>query len=234
MPEVDQSTALRTLAVMRQGEEESITEYIRQFDSVRSRYVGVALNEETLRQFFIQGFSKPSTVRSVMKRNPVTVADVKTATREVEHFEKDYEKLWRREDESIPQFVPIRPMVFNVPTVGQEGQVPHVPVKTSPQLLATRAPEPMLAIPAQKIDTQIEELEKMLGANQEGFQDAFMKQMQSFTDQLALVIRNQQSGPPPQVESGTHATGMWCMQCKQPSHTSQYCQNRQNQNQKNN
>ena len=49
MPEVDESTALRTLAVMRQGEDESITAYIRQFDLVRSRYVGVALNEEMLR-----------------------------------------------------------------------------------------------------------------------------------------------------------------------------------------
>ena len=234
MPEVDQSTALRTLAVMRQGEEESITAYIRRFEVVRSRYVGVALNEETLRQFFIQGFAKPSTVRSVMKRNPVTVADAKMAAKEVEQFEKDYEKLWRREDESIPQFVPIRPMVFNVPAVGQEGQVPRLPVKPGPQLLATKAPEPMLALPAPKVDTQIEELEKRLGANQEGFQDAFMKQMQSFTDQLALVIRSQQPGPPPQVESGRHATGMWCMQCKQPGHTSQYCQNRQNQNQRNN
>ena len=118
MPEVDQSTALRTLVVMRQGEEESITTYIRQCEVVRSRYVGVALNEETLRQFFIQSFAKPSTVRSVMKRNPVTVADAKMAAKEVEQFEKNYEKLWRREDESIPQFVPIRPLVFNVPAIG--------------------------------------------------------------------------------------------------------------------
>ena len=93
MPEVDQSTALRTLAVMRQGKEESITAYIRRFDLVQSRYVGIALNEDTLRHFFIQGFSKPATVCSVMKRNPVTLADAKTVAREVEQFEKDYEKL---------------------------------------------------------------------------------------------------------------------------------------------
>ena len=169
MSEVDQSTTLRTLAVMRQGEEEIVTAYIRQFDVVRSRYVSVALHEETLRHFFIQGFSKPLTVRSVMKRNPVTLVDAKAATREVEQFEKDYEKLWR-EDEQIPQFVPIRPMVVNVPTVGQEGQVPHVPVKTRPQLPAARAPEPLLALPAPKIDAQVEEIENRLGAGQEGFQ----------------------------------------------------------------
>ena len=52
--------------------------------------------------------------------------------------------------------------------------------------------------------------------------------MQSLTDQLALVIQSQHPGHPPQVESKRHATGMWCMQCKQPGHTSQYCQNRQN------
>ena len=99
----------------------------------------------------------------------MTLVDAKAATREVEQFEKDYEKLWR-EDEQIPQFVPIRPMVVNVPTVGQEGQVPHVPVKTRPQLPAARAPEPLLALPAPKIDAQVEEIENRLGAGQEGFQ----------------------------------------------------------------
>ena len=130
--------------------------------------------------------------------------------------------------------MPIRPRLLNVPIVGQEGQVPHVPVNTRPRPLAAKDPEPMLALPTPKIDTQVEEIEKRLGASQEGFHDAIMKQMQSLTDQLALIIRSQQPGPPPQVESGRHATGMWCMQCKQPGHTSQYCQNRQNQNQRNN
>ena len=55
-PEVDQSTALRTLVVMRQGGDESITAYIRRFDSVRSRYVGITLNEDTLRHFLSKVF----------------------------------------------------------------------------------------------------------------------------------------------------------------------------------
>ena len=181
-PEVDQSTALRTLPVMRHGGDESIIAYIRWFDSVCSKYVGIALNEDTLRYFIIQGFLKPATVRSVMKGNPVTLADAKTAAREVEQFEKDYERLWRREDESIPQFVPIRPRVLNVPTIGQDGQVPHVPVNTGPHPLAVRDLEPILALLAPRIDPQIEEIEKRLGASQEGFQDAVMKQMQSLTD----------------------------------------------------
>ena len=146
----------------------------------------------------------------------MTLADAKAAAREVEQFEKDYERLWKKEDESIPQFVPVCPRVLNEPTVGQEGQVPHIPVNTGPHPLAVRAPEPMLALPAPKVDTQIEEIEKRLGVNQEGFWDAILKQMQSLTDRRALVIKIQHPGPPPQVESGRHATGMWCIQCKQP------------------
>ena len=232
--EVDQSTALRTLAVMRQGRDEIITAYIRRFDSVCSRYVGIMLNEVTLRQFFIQGFLKSRTVQNILERNPVTLADAKTAVREVEQLEKDYERLWRRNDDLIPQFVLIRPRVIGGATVGQEEQVPHVPVDTGPMPLAGWTPEPLLALAAPRTDPQIEEIEKKLGASQEGFQDAMMKQMQSLTDQLALVIRSQQPGPPLQVELGRHATRKWCIQCKQPGHTSQYRQNRQNQNQRNN
>ena len=118
--------------------------------------------------------------------------------------------------------------------VGQVEQVPHVPVDTGPLPLAVRTSGLLVALPAPRTNPQIEEIEKRLGASQEGFQDAMMKQMHSLTDQLALVIRSQQPGPPPQVESGRHATGMWCIKCKQPDHTSQYCQNRQSQNQRNN
>ena len=107
-------------------------------------------------------------------------------------MEKDYERLWRREDDLIPQFVPIRPRVIGRSTTGQEGQVPHVHVDTGPLPLAVRTPEPMLALPAPRIDPQIEEIEKRLGASQEGFKDAMRKQMQSLTDQLALVIKSQQ------------------------------------------
>ena len=146
-------------------------------------------------------------------------------------MEKDYERLWRKEDDLIPQFVPIRPRIIEGATVGHEGQVSYVPVDTGPRPLAIRTPEPLLALPTSRIVPQIEEIEKRLGASHEGFQDAMMKQMQSLTYQLALVIRSQQPGPPPQ---GRHTTGMWCIQCKQPKHTSQCCQNRQNLNQRNN
>ena len=69
---------------MGQGKDESITAYIKRFDSVRSLHVGITLNEDTLRHFFIQGLLKSATVRSVTERTPVTWADAKAAAREVE------------------------------------------------------------------------------------------------------------------------------------------------------
>ena len=105
-PEVDQSTALGTLAIMKQGRDEGITAYIRRFDSVCSRYIGITLNEKTFRQVFIQGFFKSATNCIVLERNRVTLADAKDATREVEQLEKDNERLWRKEDDSIRSSYP--------------------------------------------------------------------------------------------------------------------------------
>ena len=53
-PEVGQSTALKTLASLKQGREEEILAYIRTFDLVCTRFVGTMLNDDTLKQFFIQ------------------------------------------------------------------------------------------------------------------------------------------------------------------------------------
>ena len=53
-PEVGQSTALRALASLKQGRDEEISAYIRRFDLVCTRFVGTMLNDDTLKQFFIQ------------------------------------------------------------------------------------------------------------------------------------------------------------------------------------
>ena len=58
-----------------------------------------------------------------------------------------------------------------------------------------------------------------------------MEQIQNLTDQMTLVVRNQQTNLPPPVESGRHASGMWCMQCGQPHHTKQFCRMGANQGQ---
>ena len=60
--EVGQSTALRALASLKQGRDEEISAYIRRFDLVCTRFVGTMLNDDTLKQFFIQGFFKAYTI----------------------------------------------------------------------------------------------------------------------------------------------------------------------------
>ena len=52
----------------------------------------------------------------------------------------------------------------------------------------------MLALAAPRIDPQIEEIEQRLGATQLGFQETMLKQFQNLTDQMTLLIKNQQPG----------------------------------------
>ena len=78
------------------------------------------------------------------------------------------------------------------------------------------------------MDPHLEEVKKMLGASLLGFQEAINKQIQNLIDHMSLMIRSQQHGPPPQVESGRHASGLWCVQCGQPGHNHQFCRSGQN------
>ena len=77
-------------------------------------------------------------------------------------------------------------------------------------------------------------MERRLGVSQLGFQEAIIKQMQSFTDQMSLVIKGQQPGPPPPVESGRHSSKLWYVQYGQPGHTRQFCRSGQNRDQREN
>ena len=59
------------------------------------------LNDDTLKQFFIQGFIKSGTIHSMLEKNPRMLAEAKTAAREVDQLDRAYERLWRRKDELI-------------------------------------------------------------------------------------------------------------------------------------
>lgn len=61
-----------------------------------------------------------------------------------------------------------------------------------------------------------------------------MKQFQSLTEQMSLLIKSQQPGPPPQIESGNHSSRFWCTQCQQHGHTRQFCRNGPNRDQNTN
>ena len=93
MPEVGQNTVLRALINVRQGKEEEIYTYIKRFDMVCARYVGLLLKDDTLKQFFIQGFIKSIIIGGVLERNPRTWAEAKVAARKMEHIDRNYERL---------------------------------------------------------------------------------------------------------------------------------------------
>ena len=80
-PNFGQSTTLTALASLKQGREKEISIYIRRFDLVCTRVVGTMLNDDTLEQFFIQGFFKLGTIRGVLERNSQILADAKRAAR---------------------------------------------------------------------------------------------------------------------------------------------------------
>ena len=60
------------------------------------RYVGTLLNDDTLKQFLIQGFIKSSTIRGALERNSHTLAEAKVAAREMKHIDRDYIRLGKR------------------------------------------------------------------------------------------------------------------------------------------
>ena len=108
-------------------------------------------------------------IRDVLERNPQTLADAKRAAREMENLDRDHERLWRREDELIPQFIPFRPRVVEGEPGKYGGQAPYAFVDAGPRPLAVREPALLLALPAPEVNPHLQEVEKMLGASQLGF-----------------------------------------------------------------
>ena len=226
-PEVGQSAALRALAAIRQGRDEDMTSYIRRFELVCTRFVGTMLNDDTLRQFFIQGFAKDSFLKGVLERRPATLMDAKGAAREVEAIDKEHERLWRREDQTIPSFIPIHPKVAE-PYQGHPGNSTPMPLNQAepyPQPLGVRAPPDLPALTY--INDQAkwkDEFTSEVQSTQKVFQDQIAQQMKLMTEQMALLIKNQgTSSMPPPIESGRHASGLWCTRCRQSGHSEQFC-----------
>ena len=125
--------------------------------------------------------------------------------------------------------------MITVDPVKYESQVPYFIADAGPRPSTVRQPVSLLALPAPRVDPHIEEVERRLGASPLEFQEAMIKQMQSLTDQMSLMIKSQQPGPPPPIELGRHSSGLWCVQCNQLGHTSQYCKVERNRDpQKNN
>ena len=58
-----------------------------------THFIGTMLNEDTLKQFFIHEFFKAGIIKGVVERNPQTLANAKMAATELEHIDRDYERL---------------------------------------------------------------------------------------------------------------------------------------------
>lgn len=108
-------------------------------------------------------------------------------------------------------------------TCRQGSQALYALIHSGPRPLAVTKHVPLLVLPTPEVDPHLKEMERRLGVSQLGSQKAMIKQMQSLTYKMSLMIRSQQPSPPPPVESDRHASGLWCVQCGQPRHTKQFC-----------
>jgi len=95
------------LSNIRQGADEDITSYVRRFRVVCTRFVDQMLTDDTIRHYFIQGFNKNSTIRNILNRRPTTLNDAITAALEVKIIDRENEYMWRREENPIPEFIPL-------------------------------------------------------------------------------------------------------------------------------
>ncbi|KAG0572835.1 hypothetical protein KC19_VG128500 [Ceratodon purpureus] len=226
--QVDQSAALTAVASFRQGKNEDIASYIRSFELVVARYVGNFLADDTLKHFFIQGFSKESTIRKILNTRPYTLEEAKRVARVVDEVDKEHDRIWRIEGQYIPSFIPI------YARNKQDGQGPwlygpgHPPLTVDPQPLSVRLPAALPAI------TYEPDCKKEMKKEIQSSQDQLHQQMRAMTDQMALLLINQNPNPPPpQIESGRHESSIWCSRCGQVGHSSQFCPHRPQQQQLN-
>ena len=144
--------------------------FIHSFILVCIWFVGTMLNDDILKQFFIHEFFKLVIIRGVFQRNSQILTDAKRAAREMKNLDRDHERLWRREDDWIPQFTPIWPRVMAGEPVKYKSQVPYALVDTGPRPLAVKEPTPFLGLPALIVDPHLKEVERSLGASKLGFQ----------------------------------------------------------------
>lgn len=88
-------------------------------------------------------------------------------------------RLWKREDELIPQFIPIHLRSVEGNPGKYKSQAPYALIDVGLRPLAVREPAPLLVLSTPRVDPHLEKMERRLGASQLEFQEAMIKQMQS-------------------------------------------------------
>ena len=231
-PETGQQNALVALTEMRQGPTEGITEYIRRFNTVVTRFVGNHLTNDTIRYYFIQGFNKQSTIRDVLNSMPQTVGDAQTAARHVESIEKENNRMWARSVAPVPSFIPTHytPPQRESQTPGESSRTlaPYASGYVQPNPLDSRPPAPQLQWypqPEHPPVDRLAELEERFKRANDDLKVDMMNTIKSLGDQLTMAINAKNiNAPPPPSETGIHPSNIWCTKCRQYGHSPQFCQ----------
>jgi hypothetical protein len=212
-PEIRQQNALMALSNIKQGADEDITSYVRRFKVVCTRFVGQMLTDDTIKHYFIQGFNKNSTIQDILNRRPTTLNDAITAALEVEIIERENERMWRQEENPISEFIPLyHRLVESQIKLQPEMLVMKPPIQTvlTPMPLAIMPPSESSGTNPPLMETRFEEFWAKLKETNEGFKGEIMKALQTMSEQMSCLVKNQDPNlRPPPHESGMHPSGMW-------------------------
>jgi len=85
---------LAALINIKEGPSKNITSYVHRFRIVCTRYVGNLLNDDTIRHYFIQGFSMPSTIQKILNMRPRNLKATIVVALEVEVIDKKNDRMF--------------------------------------------------------------------------------------------------------------------------------------------
>lgn len=222
-PETGQQSALVALTGMRQGPTEEISEYIRRFNIVITRFVGNHLTDETIKFYFIQGFNKQTTMREVLNSVPHTLNDAQIAARHVERIERENIRMWNRTVAPVPTFIPAH--YVPPPTVESLHEQPYPFIANQPVPLDSRPPTPQLQWHSQPESSRFADIEAKFKRANDDLKEDVMKSIRSLGDQITMAISAKSAHePPPLNETGNFPTNIWCRNCNLYGHSEQFCQ----------
>lgn len=104
---IGQSNVFTVLFSLRQGKRKEITSYIWQFKVIIIQFVKILLTNDTFIQFFIQGFNNEGKIRKNFKGRPKNLEDTKKIVWIIEDIDKEQEKMSKKEDHRISNFISI-------------------------------------------------------------------------------------------------------------------------------
>jgi hypothetical protein len=181
------------------------------------------LTNDTIRHYFIQGFNKNSTIQDILNRWPTTLNDAITVALEVKIIDRENERMWRHEKNSIPEFIPLyhRPVESQI-KLQPEPLVMKPPIQTvlTPMPLAIMPPSESSGTNPPLMETRFEKFRSELKETNEGFKCEIMKTLQAMSEQMSCLVKNQDPNLRQSPhELGMHPSGMWCTTCRQAGHT---------------